>query len=143
MNAPCHGEPWSGLALALSADRAVLGPEGAALVVSLIGSVERSAWRDGVGLSPQMTRLRAVLEPVARERHRDVANGPALRLWDPDEVSVQEAVHMLNRSPRQVQRLAGAGTFGPVRRVGRGYLIPRAEVAAYATRTATDATGRD
>ena len=127
-------EPWSGLVLAVSKDRALIGPEAAGLFVSLVAAAERVARRDGIRLSPQLAHLRDVLRPVAMsdKRHCDVRNTPDLRSWHPDEITTAEAARMLARSPRQTQRLAAEGAFGPVRRVGRGYLIPRAEVAAYA-----------
>ena len=128
-------EPWSGLVLAISKDRAVLGPEGAALVCRLVAVAEATARRDGAGLSPQLTHLRDVLAPMAGERHGDVRNRPVPQPWTHhDEIPTTEAAQMLNRSPRQVQRLAESGAFGPARRVGRGYLIPRAEVTAYLAR---------
>ena len=58
-------EPWSGLAVAISADRMLVTSEGAALLLRLVGVAERLARRDGIGLSPQLASVRDVLRAVA------------------------------------------------------------------------------
>jgi hypothetical protein len=41
--------PWSGLAVAISADRMLVTSEGAALLLGLVRHAERLARRDGIG----------------------------------------------------------------------------------------------
>lgn len=53
---------WDGLAVAVSLDRALLGPEAAALYVGLLDRIQRM---DRVPLSPQAAHVRKVLRLVA------------------------------------------------------------------------------
>lgn len=125
--------PAGGLAQAVSRDRVLIGPEAAALVLSLIGGAERLARRDGIGLSPQLTRLRDELRIVAMAAngHADVRTRPTLAPSD-EWVTSGQASRLLGCSPRQTRRLAASGSLGVSRRVGQSWLVSRAEVAAYA-----------
>ncbi|XGX77640.1 hypothetical protein LQK93_00415 [Terrabacter sp. BE26] len=127
-------EPWRGLAQAISADRVLLGPEGAALVLSLMAAAERVARRDGISMSPQLQRLRDVLRVVAMAANgqADVRTVPELGPLKSGEVGLSEASRLLGRSPRQTRRLAASGSLGAARRVGKTWLVSRAEVIAYA-----------
>jgi len=125
-------EPWAGLAVAISADRALIGPDAARLLLRLISTTERLARRDGIGLSPQLASVRDVLRAVARPS-ADVRDDDDLRPWRSDDaVTLGEVARLLGRSPRHTRRLAASGVLGPTRRAGQSWLVSRSEVAAYA-----------
>jgi excisionase family DNA binding protein len=130
-------EPWSGLVLAVSEDRALVGPEAAALVLRLIVSAERVATRDGIGLSPQLRHMRDVLWPLAARSggHTDVRPPARPPSWAVDDITINEAATMLQRSPRHTRRLVASGSLGAARKTGRAWSVARAEVAAYALHT--------
>lgn len=123
---------WDGLAVAVSADRALIGPEAAALMLTLLGAAERMARRDGIRISPQLAHLRDVLALVAVNGHADVRDLPDLPPLPRDEVETGEVAEMLGCSPRQARRMVASGTLGAARRTGRAWLVDKAEVAAYA-----------
>lgn len=123
--------PWAGLAVAISTDRALLGPEAAGLVLALIAGAERVARRDGIPLSPQLRHLREVLRPVAANGHADVPSSPDLPISE-EVFGIADAARLLRRSIRQTRRMAASGNLGPTRRTGRAWLVSRAEVEAYA-----------
>jgi len=127
-------EPWSGLAVAISADRMLVTSEGAALLLGLVRDAERLARRDGIGLSPQLARVRDVLRAVAPSAsgQTDVRDEDDLPPWRSDEITLGEAAKLLRRSPRQTRRLAASGSLGHSRRAGQSWLVSRSEVAAYA-----------
>jgi len=128
-------EPWSGLAVAISADRMLVTSEGAALLLRLVGVAERLARRDGIGLSPQLASVRDVLRAVAPSAsgQTDVHDDDDLRPWRSDDaVTLGEVARLLGRSPRHTRRLAASGVLGPTRRAGQSWLVSRSEVAAYA-----------
>ncbi len=128
-------EPWSGLAVAISADRALIGPDAARLLLRLISTTERLARRDGIGLSPQLAAVRDVLRVVAPSARpsADVRDEDDLPPWRSDDaVTLGEVARLLGRSPRHTRRLAASGVLGPTRRAGQSWLVSRSEVAAYA-----------
>lgn len=127
-------EPWAGLAVAISADRALIGPDAARLLLGLISTTERLARRDGIGLSPQLAAVRDVLRAVAPSAsgQTDVRDEDDLPPWRSDEITLGEAAKLLRRSPRQTRRLAASGSLGHSRRAGQSWLVSRSEVAAYA-----------
>jgi len=127
-------EPWAGLAVAISTDRALIGPDAARLLLGLISTTERLARRDGIGLSPQLSGLRDVLRVIAAAEpsHRDVQADPDLAPSEDDQrIGLGEASKLLGRSRRQTSRLAAAGNFGPTQRLGQARLVSRSEVVAY------------
>lgn len=129
-------EPWSGLAVAISADRMLVTSEGAALLLRLVGYEEQLARRDGIGLSPQLAGMREVMRAVAVARRpsgrTDVRDEDDLRPWrNDDDVTLGEAAKLLDRSPRQTRRLAASGALGPTRRAGPAWRLSRSEVVAY------------
>ncbi len=127
-------EPWAGLAVAISADRALIGPDAARLLLRLISTTERLGRRDGIALSPQLARVRDVLRAVAPSARpsADVRDEDDLPPWRSDEITLGEAAKLLRRSPRHTRRLAASGVLGPTRRAGQSWLLSRTEVAAYA-----------
>ena len=124
---------WDGLAVAICSDRVLIGPEAAALVLSLVNGAERIARRDGIRLSPQLAYLREVLRVVAVNGHADVHNEGIPAPWNEDEIDTQEAAEMLGVSSRQARRIVASGSLGATRRRGRMWLVSKAEVAAYVT----------
>ncbi len=127
-------EPWSGLTVAICSDRALIGPEAARLLLRLISTTERLGRRDGIALSPQLTRLRDVLRVVAASPggHEDVRATADLTPLESEEIALGGAARLLGRSTRQTRRLAASGVLGPTRRVGQSWLLSKTEVSAYA-----------
>lgn len=129
----CPEAPWDGLILAVSADRALIGPEAARLFLELLGGAERAAKRDGIRLPPHWRRARDVLAVVSAGGHGDVPELGAVSVSaaHDEEIGTGEVASMIGRSQKQAGRLVQAGVFGSWHEVGGRLRVSRAEVAAY------------
>lgn len=132
---------WEGLAVAVSPDRALLGPEAAALLVGALDAVVRV---ERTRLSPQAAHVRSVLALVSAQLsragmvigHEDVRSEAASAgssVW----ITTAEAAAQLGLTQRHCSRLAAAEEFGVARRQGRRWLVRQNEVTAWAVERST------
>lgn len=134
MNRP--GDAWDGLALRVSDDRLVLGPEGARILAAALAvylQVEyRRAAADGTVSGPAGWLLH-VLKATASHAHRghedvpEASDSSESTTW----ISTTRAAELLGLSRRQVTRLAAAESFGPVLNSGCRFLVSETQVLAY------------
>jgi excisionase family DNA binding protein len=149
MTAPNGGQAmpalatWpGGMALRLSADRLVLDPAGAGVVVAALDRLSRV---DRITLSPQLRALRDMAADVASQGRRgpadaasqagcgpaDVRTRPTQAPLPHDEITSREAAQIMGLSDRHITRLAKAGAFGRTRIHKGRLLLSAAEVEAY------------
>lgn len=132
---------WDGLAVAVSADRALIGPPAAALLLHLATLAETKARRNGVYVAnqPHLQHVLEVLELVAGRAdhagagHPDVRGTASLQpstMRGGPVMTIREASRFLGLSDRQVRRLAEDGRFGPAPLVKGRRQLSRAAVEA-------------
>jgi len=122
---------WDGLAVAISPDRALLGPEAARMLVAALDFYLRR--EASVRHSPQARHVRDVLALVGsptRIGHADVRSedeSASSSAW----ITTADVAEQLGCSRRHASRLVTAEVFGQaLRRKGR-WLVRRDEVTAY------------
>lgn len=125
--------PWEGLAVAVSVDRALLGPEAAALLLRTLDDAIARQRSDGIA-SRQAAHVRDVLRLVAaqaRVGHADMPRRLDLQSWAHDQISTAEVAEMLGVTDRQARRLVTAEAFGRPRMAKGAWRVSLAEVQAY------------
>lgn len=131
-----RAESWDGLAVRISDDRLVLGPEAARILAAALQVYLRIEYRraaaDGGVSGPAAWLLHALNATAAHARrgHEDV-----LEVEESSEsstwISTTRAAELLGLSRRQVTRLATAEAFGPTSRSGPRLLVSETQVLAY------------
>lgn len=131
---------WDGLAAAVSADRALLGPAASALLADMFDRYLRLSHERP---SPAHLHVRNVLALVGSQARsglpdvRCVPDLPASESW----ITTAQVVESTGLGERQCRRLMVDGAFGESRVVRRRRMVQADEVAAYVAARAESEAG--